>query len=297
MKKVAYALVYGLVYLVGMLPFGLLYLLSDINAFLLYHLIRYRRKVVRENLLKSFPDKDLSEIKRIEKRNYRNLCDLFAETCKLLVLKPKQLQKRVTFLNPELMEDLYKKGKSVFTVLPHSGNWEWHGKLMHTVSLHKASAIYKRVENEVFERLMKKIRESYGIEHEHMIESRVAFRELLKRSDMLNSILIIADQSPRGVESDYWNTFLNQETCWFTGTEKMARKLDYAVVFVAMRRVKRGYYEVQFKTICEDANNLPENYIMEQYSQETERFVNENPDNWLWTHRRWKHKRHNKVAE
>lgn len=297
MKKVAYALVYGLVYLVGMLPFGLLYLLSDINAFLLYHIIRYRRKVVRANLVNSFPDKDLSEIKKIEKRNYRNLCDLFAETCKLLVMKPEKLQKHVTFVNPELMEDLYDKGKSVFTVLPHSGNWEWYGKLMHTVSRHKASAIYKRVENEVFERLMKEIRESYGIEHEHMIESRVAFRELLKRRDMLNSILIIADQSPRGVESDYWNTFLNQETCWFTGTEKMARKLDYSVVFVAMKRVKRGYYEVQFRMICEDANNTPENYIMEQYSQETERFVNENPDNWLWTHRRWKHKRQNKVVE
>ena len=296
MKKVAYALVYGLVYLVGMLPFGLLYLLSDINAFLLYHIIRYRRKVVRANLLNSFPDKDLNEIRKIEKRNYRNLCDLFAETCKLLVIKPEELQKHVTFVNPELMEDLYDKGKSVFTVLPHSGNWEWYGKLMHTVSHHKASAIYKRVENEVFERLMKEIRESYGIEHEHMIESRVAFRELIKRSDMLNSILIIADQSPRGVESDYWNTFLNQETCWFTGTEKMARKLDYSVVFVAMRRLKRGYYEVRFRMICEDANNTPENFIMEQYSQETERFVNENPDNWLWTHRRWKHKRQKNVA-
>ncbi len=297
MKKVGYWLVYGLVYIIGLLPFGLLYVLSDVNAFLLYHVIRYRRKVVRQNLQNSFPEKSITELKKIERKNYCNLCDLFFETCKLLVMKPEQLKKRVAFKNPEMLVELYSRGKSVFTALPHSGNWEWYGKLMHTVSEHKASAIYKRVENEVFERLMKKIRESYGIEHEHMIESRVAFRELVKRSDMLNSILIVADQSPRGVESDYWNTFLNQETCWFTGMEKMARKLDYAVVFVAMKRVKRGCYEVQFNMICEDANAVAENFVMERYSQEIERFVKDNPDNWLWTHRRWKHKRQNKVVE
>lgn len=296
MKKVGYALLLCFVSLIGVLPFGVLYLLSDINAFLLYHVVRYRRKVVRENLTKAFPEKSLKEIEAIEKKNYRNLCDLFAETCKLLFMKPEQLAKHVNFVNPELVTSFYDKGRSVFTAMPHSGNWEWFGKLMHTVSKHKASAIYKRVENDVVEQLMKKIRTSYGIEHEHMIESRMAFRELVKRSDMINSILIIADQSPRGVETDYWNTFLNQETCWFTGMEKMAKKLDYAVVFVAMKRVKRGYYEVRFNMICEDAKSAADNLIMERYSQETECFVRENPDNWLWTHRRWKHKRQKSVV-
>ena len=295
MKKVGYAFALCFVGLIGIMPFGVLYLLSDINAFLLYHVVRYRRKVVRENLTKAFPEKSLKEIKSIEKRNYRNLCDLFAETCKLLYMKPEQLAKRVKFVNPELVRSLYDKGRSVFTAMPHSGNWEWYGKLMHTVSKHKASAIYKRIENDAFERLMKKIRTSYGIEHEHMIESRMAFRDLVKRNDMTNSILIIADQSPRGVETDYWNTFLNQETCWFTGMEKMAKKLDYAVVFVAMKRVKRGYYEVRFNMICEDARSTADKYIIERYSQETESFIRENNDNWLWTHRRWKHKHQKRV--
>lgn len=296
MKKVGYWLVYGFVYFIGLLPFGLLYALSDINAFVLYHIIRYRRKVVRQNLQNAFPEKTKAEIKKIEKKNYLNLCDMAAELCKAMVMKPKELQQHVSFKNPEMLVELYEKGKSVFTSLPHSGNWEWYGKLMHTVSQHNVAAIYKRVENEIFERLMINIREGYGIENERMLESRVAFRELVRRSDMLNSVLIIADQSPRGVESDYWNTFLNQETCWFTGLDRMARKLDYAVVFIAMKRVKRGFYEVTFKMICEDANSVAEDYIIERYSQETELFINENPDNWLWTHRRWKHKRQKNVA-
>ncbi len=296
MKNVGYAFVLSLVYLIGIMPFRLLYLASDVAAFLLYHVIRYRRKVVRDNLVKAFPDKGLKEIKDIERKNYRNICDLFVETCKLLVLKPGQLAQHVKFVNPELIVCLYDKGKSVFTALPHSGNWEWYGKLMHTLSEHKASAIYKRVENVVFERLMKKIRTSYGIEHENMIESKVAFRELVNRSNMLNSILIIADQSPRGVETDYWNTFMNRETCWFTGMEKMARKLDYAVVFVDMKRVERGHYEVRFSMICEDAKSTNDNYIMNRYSQEIERFILDNPDNWLWTHRRWKHNRQENIT-
>ena len=291
MKKIGFWFVKVLAYLIAITPFGLLYLRSDIYSFLLYHVIRYRRKVVRDNLVKSFPEKSIKEIKKIEKRFYRNLCDLFMETCKMLRLKPEEMSHHVTFTNPELIQSLYEKGRSVFTSIPHSGNWEWYGKLMHTVSEHKASGIYKKVKDPYFDAFMKQLRLNFNQDQEEMIEASTALKALVRRKDMVNAILIVADQSPRGIASDYWTVFLHRDTCWFYGLEKMAKLLDYAVVFVDMRRVGRGQYTVSFDLICEDPKAMEEGAIMEQYVRHVERFIHDNPDNWLWSHRRWKHTR------
>ena len=291
MKRIGFWLVKCAAYLIALTPFGLLYLKSDIYAFLLYHVVRYRRKVVRDNLVKSFPEKSIQEIKKIEKRFYRNFCDLTVEICKLMRMKPDEMASRVTFTNPELLQSLYEKGRSVFTSIPHSGNWEWYGKLMHTVSKHKASAIYKKVKNPYFEDFMKKLRMNFDQDREEMIEASTALKTLVRRKDMVNAILIVADQSPRGVASDYWTDFLHHDTCWFYGLEKMARLLDYAVVFVEMKRLGRGRYSVTFDLICEDPKSMEEGAIMEQYVRRVERFIQEKPDNWLWSHRRWKHTR------
>ncbi len=291
MKKIGFYIVKLWAYGVAITPFGLLYVRSDIFFFLVYHVVRYRRKVVRNNLVNSFPEKGEKEIKGIEKQFYHNLCDLAVEICKLLVMKPEDLKRRVTFTNSEIVAELYEKQKSLFVALPHSGNWEWFGKIMHTLSPHKCAAIYKRVENDDFEKLMYQIRTSYNLENEQMIEANLALKALAARRDLLNSVVIVADQSPRGVKTDYWTDFLNQDTCWFTGLERMAKFLDYAVVFAEMRRVKRGYYEVTFKKICDDSRETENGFIMEQYVCLLERFINDNPDNWLWSHRRWKHSR------
>ena len=291
MKRIGYGVVKLWAYMQAILPFWLLYVKSDVVCFIVYHIVRYRRRVVRSNLLNSFPDKNEKEIKKIEKRFYRNLCDLVFEVCKILTQDSDRLAKRVTFKNSEVVQSLYDRNKSLFVALPHSGNWEWFGKLMHRFTQHKVSAIYKRVENPAFDAFMLDIRTNYHIDMEQMIESRTAFRELVKRKDYCNICFIVADQSPRGVESDYWTEFLHQDTCWFTGMERMAKSLDYAVVFVEMNRVGRGRYEVCFKQITDQPINTETGYITEQYARMIERFVNENPDNWLWSHRRWKHKR------
>ena len=291
MKKIGFWLVKCMAYLIALTPFGLLYLKSDIYAFLLYHVVRYRRKVVRDNLVKSFPEKSIQDIKRIERRFYRNLCDLFMEICKMMRLKPEEMSRHVTFTNPELLQALHEKGRSVFASIPHSGNWEWYGKLMHTVSSHKASAIYKKVKDPYFEAFMKELRTNFNKDQEMMIEASKALKTLVRRKDMVNAILIVADQSPRGVDSDYWTDFLHRDTCWFYGLEKMARLLDYAVVFVDMQRVGRGQYTVHFDLICEDPQTMDEGAIMEQYVRHVERFIQQNSDNWLWSHRRWKHTR------
>ena len=291
MKKIGFYIVKIWAYGVAITPFALLYLRSDIIFFLVYHVARYRRKVVRTNLLNSFPEKSQQEIKSIEKHFYHNLCDLALEICKLLVMKPYDLKRHIAFTNPEMIADLYEKQKNVFIAFPHSGNWEWFGKIQHVLSSHKVSAIYKEIKNAEFDKFMLHLRTSFNLEREQMIEANSAMRVLLGRRDILNSILIVADQSPRGTEKDYWTEFLHQDTCWFTGLERMAKMLDYAVVFAEMRRTKRGYYEVTFKKICDNPNETEKGFIMEQYVRMLERFIYDNPDNWLWSHRRWKHSR------
>lgn len=296
MGRVGYIFVKLWAYSIALCPFWLVYLRSDLYCFLVYHVLRYRRKIVRQNLLRSFPDKGEKAIKTIEKHFYRNLCDVVVETAKLLRLKPDELRKRVTFTNPEMIMELYEAHESVFHAFPHSGNWEWFGKLMHTLSPHSNVAVYKKVKDPYLERLMSEIRTGYHIPNEEMIESNHVLQTLFRRRDLFNGVLIVADQTPFGRETDYWNRFLHQETCWFFGLERMASKLNYAVVFVAMKRQGRGRYEVTFHLITDNPKTMEKGEIMEQYSRHIERFINDQPDNWLWSHRRWKHTRKQKVA-
>jgi KDO2-lipid IV(A) lauroyltransferase len=293
MKRVGFWLVKCIAYVNSITPFALLYLKSDIYCFLLYHLIRYRRKVVRQNLLLSFPEKSLSAIKTIEKGFYRNFCDLFLEGCKLIRMNPAALQKRVVFTNPEMIRGLYEKGRNVFCAMSHSGNWEWYARMMSTVSGHRDVAIYKRLSNPYFDAFIRNLRRKFNEDRMEMMETADVKKELEQRKNGKYLVLILGDQSPRGVESDYWTDFLHRDTCWYYGLEKMAKRLDYSVVYIEMNRVKRGYYEVTFQMICEDPLQTENGFIMEQYVRHTERFIQNHPDNWLWSHRRWKHSRNN----
>lgn len=274
-------------------PFWLLYLKSDCYYFLIYHLLRYRRKVVRENLLRSFPEKDAKEIKSIERRFYQNLCDLFMEAPKMMRMGPHGYQSRITFTNPELAQHLYEQGRNVFYALPHSGNWEWFGKMIPQFSSHKGLAVYKMVKNPVFELLMLHLR-TCDCELE-MVESKMVMRRLIELRDSKNGVLMMADQTSPGLPQDYWTEFLHQDTCWFTGIERIAKKLDYTIVFVDMRRTGRGRYEVSFDLIVDNPKEMKDGEIMERYVRSLERFIQSNPDNWLWSHRRWKHSRNQQA--
>ncbi len=275
-------------YCMSICPFWLLYLKSDFYFIMVYHVAHYRRKVVRNNLSRSFPEKSHSEIKAIEKQFYHNLCDQVVEMFKLPRMSVDEVTRRIAVTNPELIADLYAKGKSLFFAIPHSGNWEWFGKRMQTLSPHHPMALYKKVKNPVFERFIYEMRTALPVE---MIESDAALRTLAKRTGTTDQVLILADQSPMGHKSDYWTTFMHQDTSWFTGLERMAQFLDYAVVFIDMKRVKRGYYELTFHNITETPKETEKGYIMEQYVRHIERFLHEQPDNWLWSHRRWKRQR------
>ena len=270
---------------VAVSPYWLLYLRSDFCFLMVYHVVHYRRKVVRQNLLRSFPEKDAKEVKAIEKRFYHNLCDQVFEMVKLGRMTVDDVRRRITVVNPEVVEELAARQRSLFLAIPHSGNWEWFGKRMQTLSSHHPMAIYKKVQNAVFERYVYELRTSLPVD---MVESNSALRTLAQRSGQLDQVLILADQSPMGHKTDYWTDFLHQDTCWFTGLERMAKFLDYAVVFVDMKRLRRGHYEVKFHLITDEPKNTAKDFIMEQYVCHIERFINEQPDNWLWSHRRWK---------
>ena len=289
MNKVGYAIVKLWVGFLSIHPFWLLYLKSDFYYLLVYHLIRYRRKIVRENLFRSFPDKDKKAIKSIEKRFYRNLCDLFVEAPKMMRMGPNGYRKRLTFVNTALIAQLEEKQKNIFFAIPHSGNWEWFGKMIPELSHNKGLAIYKMVKNPVFERLMLYMRtKDCNLE---MVESNTVLRRLAQLRDCRTAVLMMADQTSHGLASDYWTEFLHQDTCWFTGIERIARKLDYAIVFVSMTRKGRGRYEISFELVTDTPMETETGEIMEQYVRCVERFIEANPDNWLWSHRRWKHER------
>ena len=294
MKKIGFHIVKFWTAFLSVHPFWLLYLKSDCYYFLVYHVARYRRKVVRENLLRSFPEKDAKAIKAIERKFYRNLCDQFVEAPKMMRMGENGYRKRITFTNPELALQLYERKKNIFYAIPHSGNWEWFGKMIPELSPHKGLAIYKKVQNATFEQLMLTMRtKDCKLE---MVESNFALKRLAQLRNELNSVLMMADQSPRGVDSDYWTEFLHQETCWFTGLERIAKMLDYAVVFVDMKRTGRGRYEVGFELLADEPKSMTKDEIMERYVRRVEQFIQAEPDNWLWSHRRWKHHRNQEVA-
>ena len=275
-------------------PYWLLYLKSDALYMLAYHVVRYRRKVVRQNLLRSFPEKEIKDIKAIEKRFYRNLCDLFVEAPKMMCMGHNGYSKRITYTNPEVLEPLFEQQKSIFYAIPHSGNWEWFGKMIPSFAPHNNVAVYKKVKSPAFDELMLYMRIK-GISAEP-VEADSVFKHLVRHRNRWNAVLMMADQSPHGLDSDYWTEFLHQDTCWFTGVERMAKALDYAIVFVAMKRQGRGRYEVSYELITDAPKATAEGQIMERYVRCMERFIQTNPDNWLWSHRRWKHQRNNVAA-
>lgn len=291
MSKIGFHIIKGWVNFLSVHPYWLLYLKSDIYYFLVYHIAHYRRKVVRKNLLNSFPEKGLKAVKTIERRFYHNLCDLFVEAPKMMCMGAGGYKKRINLTNLELVQRLYEKKKNVFYAIPHSGNWEWFGKMIPELTPHNGLGIYKKVKNDVFDRLMLYMRtKDCDLE---MIESNSVLRRLVQLRDKQNGVLMMSDQTSHGLESDYWTEFLHQDTCWFTGIERIAKKLDYAVVFVSMIRTGRGRYEVSFELVVDEPKAAADGEIMEKYVRCVERFIKSNPDNWLWSHRRWKHHRNN----
>jgi Kdo2-lipid IVA lauroyltransferase/acyltransferase len=276
-----------LIYFFAFLPFPVLYLVSDFFYLLIYHVIGYRKKVVRLNLKNAFPLLSDAERLKIEKKFYHHLCDVFLETTKLISFSEEELKRRVKIKNSERFYELIKEGRNISVVFGHYHNWEWFAQALPIYIPITCYGIYKPLHNKVFDRLFLKMRTRHGIE---ALPMQTSMRTLIKNSNKQFSIAIIADQTPNSSDTNYWTKFLNQDTPVFMGTEKISKHFNNAVVFMDIQQVKRGFLEFEFIVLEENCNNLEEFEITELHTRFLEKKIIEKPEFWLWSHRRWKHK-------
>jgi KDO2-lipid IV(A) lauroyltransferase len=289
MQKLLSYLAYGFLRFLSYLPLPILYLFSDFVYFIIYHIIGYRKKVVLINMTNSFPEKSKEEILTIRKEFFHHFCDSFVETIKLWSISEKEIKKRCHFKNPDLFDIYAEKGQSIVAVLGHYGNWEW----MTSFSAWKNYnflPIYKPLHNKVFDKMYIEIREHFGAK---TLAKNDTLRTMIsyKRKNEFTITAFIGDQTPKRDNIHYWTQFLNQETPILQGTERIAKKLNQAVIYVYMKKVKRGYYEIEFLPLFDDPKNTQENEITEKHTRILEEIINRDPAYWLWSHKRWKHKR------
>ena len=286
MSAILFYTFYSIIWLLTLLPLKILYIISDLLYLLSYYAIGYRKKVVFTNLRNAFPEKTEKERKKIARKFYQHLADLFIESLKLIHYNSKDVAKRVKVKNAELINTYYSQGKSVIAIVGHYGNWEWLNSFASQIP-HKSLAIYKQVNNPYFNRFMFKIRSTFPTE---LVPMKETLRTVLAyyREKTLFCIGLIADQSPVREELDYWTPFLNQDTPVFLGAEKMARKTRSAVVFFAMQKIKRGHYEITIEEICDDPMQTKPFEITEKHVRILEHLIRQKPEHWVWSHRRWK---------
>lgn len=292
MSNIGFYILYGIIRLISLLPFCILYIISDFFYFIIYHISGYRRKVVYDNLIHAFPEKSEKEIKKIAKGFYHHFCDFIIESIKTIDLSLSQLNKRFRYKNMEIFENYYRQGESIVLTSGHYGNWEWLIAFQTKVR-HKFLAIYKPLQNKKFDILIKKIREKYaGIAE--MVSMNDIYKTVIENEKKDQKIItwFLCDQTPPR-NYPLWINFLNRETPFYSGPEKIAKKFNHVVVFMDIQKVRRGYYEVEFTELFSNPAGITDNKITEKQVRTLEKIIRERPEYWLWSHRRWKHKKEN----
>lgn len=273
--------------LLSLLPLQVLYLIADFLYYILFYLLGYRRRVVKENLRNSFPNTAEAELSIIEKQYYRHLTALIVEIIKMATISKAELERRFSFKNLDLITNYLDNGKSVLACSAHYGNWEW-GTL--ALGLHTDAdvyAIYKPVSNKVFGQWFTEIRSRFG---NHLIPMRQTLRAITESKDRPTLFLFGNDQTPQKSESTYWISFLNQPTAILPGLEKLALRTNRPVFYLKTKVLKRGYYEVECIPLCLEPALTSPNEITIAHVRMLESIIKQEPAYWLWSHRRWKHK-------
>ncbi|HEY3372452.1 MAG TPA: lysophospholipid acyltransferase family protein [Prolixibacteraceae bacterium] len=288
MSKLAADIGIFLLKVFGLAPFWLMYALADLFYFMGYYIIGYRKKTVLTNLRNAFPEKTEKEIHKISKAFYHHLADLFFETIKAFQASEQTLKKRYHYKNLEVMDELYHQGKSVALLSGHYANWEWT-IAMPKYLLHQVNGIYRPMQNKQFDAYMKKVRSRFG---GTLIPASTSLRTMIQfeQSGVVSSTYYLTDQTAL-YDTKYWMMFLNQETPIFPGPEKIASRFKQAVVFMDIQKVRRGYYEVEFTKLFDDASQTKEFEVTKAHTQFLEDIIRKRPELWLWSHKRWKHKR------
>jgi KDO2-lipid IV(A) lauroyltransferase len=289
MKSLGYYIFFVFTWLITLLPFRALYIISDLVYFLIYHIFHYRREVVGKNLSNAFPEKSPDELDEIARRFYRHLSDLIIESLKALHMSPRQISRRFTIKDLSLIQRLYDEGKDIAALTSHYNNWEWLSSVQ-LITRHRAISIYKPLKNKYFDKFILDLRTKYGV---FAMPMNRTLRELsrFRNQHILTLPAFLADQTPPADENTFWTTFLNQETDFYRGPEKIAVKFNMAVIFAHIKKIKRGYYVVDCSLITENAGEEEPEYIISRYAAMLEEVIRDKPEYWLWSHRRWKHKK------
>ncbi|MFC6998236.1 lysophospholipid acyltransferase family protein [Rufibacter roseus] len=276
---------------ISLLPFPVLYVFSDFLYLVVYRVVGYRKKVVRQNLERAFPGKTISERRAIEKQFFRNLADIIVETLKLVSLTPEELAKRVTLKNRETIDSYLEQGKPVMALGAHLGNWEFMSAAGNAMFPYPIDGVYKPLASPFFEAFMYHLRSRFGIT---LVPMKETLRHMLRHRGQTRILTLLSDQVPPFKLIQFWTNFLHQDTPFYVGAEKMRTSFGYPTFFAGMRHVGRGYYEVEFQELLPppvDGENIDHFPLTEAFARKLEVWIEQNPADYLWSHKRWKHQR------
>lgn len=283
---IGYYLAIGFGRLISLLPFGVLYIFSDFLRFLMQYVLKYRKDVILDNLRKSFPDKSEKAIFALKNGFYKNFADLLVESFKSLNISEKTMGKRFILRNPEVFENLYKKDKGVIMVMGHYANFEWTAMSVPLWAPTSCFAVYQPLKNKGFGKKVVQIREQFGLKLFPMSET---YPFMLNNPAKAPLYVFMADQSPHKSKIKYRSPFLNRDTPVHLGVENLSKKCDLAVVFIDIERMKRGYYEVEAHLLFENPDETEGHEITDVHVNALEKLIRKKPQDWLWSHKRWKH--------
>lgn len=289
MQFLLYIFLYPLLWMLSMLPFRILYILSDFVYVIVYYIIGYRKRTVRENLALALPHLSEQERLVIEKKFFHHMCDMFLEMIKTMTISEQEIDKRYVFTNLEVYKELEKKEKSIALMCAHYASYEWAVSMNRYIDF-KGYGIYKKINNPYFDKLVQDIRSKFKA---YLITTKETIPVIASnyRSKTLSIYGFASDQSPKIYSVFHWNSFMGIEVPVHTGAEMLAKKYDMNVIFLRTKKVKRGYYEASFEIISENAKEVPNYKITDQFLKLVEQQIYEAPEYYLWTHKRWKHRR------
>ena len=294
MKHWQYLLVQGLLYIISLMPFWVLYGIADFIFVLVYYVVRYRRKIVAKNMRESFPELSDKELSKIARKFYRNFADYIVETIKLNHISDEEIKRRMVFKNMDVIDRLFDEKRSIAAYFSHCGNWEWVPSITlwsrHTTGKDvEFCQVYRPLKNKWYDEYMLRLRSRFN---SLSFKKKTVLRDLLllRRREMPSITGFMSDQKPSKGDESHIVKFLNHPSAVITGTEQVARKLDMAVVYFDMHKLSRGYYELEVKLITDNTSTMEPMAITDAYVKLLEETIKRNPSIWLWTHNRWKHK-------
>ncbi len=288
MQRLGFLLLYPVIWLISILPFRLLYALSDVIYVIVYHVLGYRKTIVLEHLQMAFPQKSEKELLQIRKKFYKHFCDIFLEMIKTLSISNKALKKRFVIKNPQEIKRLESLNKSYIIMLGHYASYEWIVALPFYGMTYKTYGAYKKIKNKYFDRLIKKIRGRYNAT---LLNAKTVAKTMVQNNfkNELGSYGMIADQAPKAGKSKYQRYFMGKKVPVFVGSESLAKRLNFAVTYLHIEKVKRGYYEASFIPLADNPKEYPDYAITDKFFEYLEKQINKKPEFYLWTHKRWKH--------